>query len=399
MRGCLQKAKLSAKTMASFKKGECRWRIILSLGRGADSKYKQRWISFTGTRKQAEVKLRELTGEVDRGEFIEPSKITVGAWLDQWVESAAKPPRLAENTYTTYKNIIDAHLKPALGAHTLQRLAPMHIERYYAESKLAPRTMAVHHAVLTSALKAAVKNELLRRNPAERVTNKPRIRTSEDVLDNVWTAEDARKFLTAVKQTQSAQQAALFALALDGGLRNGELLGLQWQDIDFTSRSLRVERQLLKWSEEGLITSLPKGKRARSLDLSEETVVLLREHKRQQAELKMANRPQYVDHGLIFAQAWEHQSSRHSVLGGPLHKVFITRQLEKLCGPAGVKRISAHGLRHTCATLLLSASVAAHVVQRRLGHKNIAVTLDIYGHVLPSMQQDAASRLATLLHG
>ena len=245
MRGCLQKAKLSAKTMASFKKGECRWRIILSLGRGADSKYKQRWISFTGTRKQAEVKLRELTGEVDRGEFIEPSKITVGAWLDQWVESAAKPPRLAENTYTTYKNIIDAHLKPALGAHTLQRLAPMHIERYYAESKLAPRTMAVHHAVLTSALKAAVKNELLRRNPAERVTNKPRIRTSEDVLDNVWTAEDARKFLTAVKQTQSAQQAALFALALDGGLRNGELLGLQWQDIDFTSRSLRVERQLL----------------------------------------------------------------------------------------------------------------------------------------------------------
>lgn len=401
MRGCHVKAK----TKRMLPKGQFTWRIILALGRGSDGKHKQKWVTFTGTRKQAHQKLNDLTGEVYRGEFVEPSKITVSQWLDQWLDKAIRPPRCTQSTYKMYCSIAKKHLKPALGHVPLQQVTPLHVERYYADRglKLAERSVALHKAIITSALNAAVTAGVLRNNVAKRATNKPRVRMIEDALHNVWTADEAHRFLVSVKKAGDAQYAALFALALDSGMRKSELLGLHWKDIEGTS--LRVERQLLGMvKDEGTgtlrpDTSLPKGKRARSLDLSDETVVLLREHKRQQAELKLKNRLQYVDHGLIFAQAWEQQSNKHSRLGWPLNNGMLRRQLDKLCGASGVKRITVHGLRHTCATLLLSAGVPPHVVQRRLGHKGVEMTLNIYSHVLPSMQSDAASRLATLLHG
>jgi integrase len=135
------------------------------------------------------------------------------------------------------------------------------------------------------------------------------------------------------------------------------------------------------------------------VDLSEETVVLLREHKRQQAEVKMANRPHYRDHGLVFCQAWEQHSSMHAAPGDPLNKMTIGSQLDRLCKAAGVKRITPHGLRHTCATLMLAAGVSPHIVQRRLGHADIKITLGTYAHLLPGQQADAAQRLASQLHG
>jgi integrase len=262
----------------------------------------------------------------------------------------------------------------------------------------------MHHAILINALNAAVNAGIVRTNVAKRASNKPRVRAGEDVLHNVWTADEAGKFLTAVKTSGTAQQAALFAVALDGGLRKSELLGLQWRDLE--GSILRVERQVLRDVDDatraattGPVFSLPKGKRARSLDLSEETLSFLKTHKREQAELKLKNRPHYHDHGLIFAQSWEERASDRIGLGEPLRPAVIARQLDVFAEAAGVKRLTVQGLRHTCATLLLAAGVPPHVVQRRLGHKSIEITLNIYSHVLPSQQADAASRLASLLHG
>jgi integrase len=235
------------------------------------------------------------------------------------------------------------------------------------------------------------------------VLDQPKVRQNdEDLLGNVWTADEARKFVASAKKNSSTQYAALFGLALETGLRKSELLGLQWKDIE--GASIRVDRQLLgvkvdaETKKSVLVTSPPKGKRSRSLDLSEDIVILLREHKREQAELKLKNRLRYEDHGLVFAQAWEHKSGKHSMLGMPLNKTMLVAQLERLCRESGVKRITVHGLRHTSATLLLSAGVQPHVVQRRLGHSKVEMTLNIYSHVLPSMHSDAARRLATVLH-
>jgi integrase len=395
MRGCLRRAKT--------KDGRT-WRIILALGRGADGKHKQKWVTFHGTKKQAEQKLTDLVGEVNHGEFVEASKTTVGAYLDKWMETAIRP-RCVPNTYVTYSGIVEKHLKPALGHLLLQRLTPLDVERYYSDCRatLKERTIMVHRAILTTALDAAVTEEVLRRNVAKRATNKPRMRrTSGNAVHNVWNADEAHRFLDAVKKEGNAQYTALFALALDSGLRKGEIRGLQWKDLEGTR--LRVDRQVFGQIEDEvgafhLDSALPKGKQARSTDLSEETVVLLREHKRQQSEVKLKNRPQYVDHGLMFAQSWEHKSNKNFVLGSPLHRTTIGAELDRLCRASGVKRITVHGLRHTCATLTLLAGVPAHVVQERLGHANVEMTLSIYSHVLPGQQEDAASRLAMLLHG
>lgn len=215
-------------------------------------------------------------------------------------------------------------------------------------------------------------------------------------MSNVWTVQEARDFMTTVKAEGSEQDAALFALALDSGARKAEILGLQWKDLE--GNKLRIERQLWSGGSKDPTFNPPKRGGIRSLDLSDETVALLQAHKRKQAEVKMANRTVYHDHGLMFAQAWEHTTSMHSLLGAPLHFMGVNKRLRALCTAAKVRQITPHGLRHTSATLLLSAGVPAHVVQRRLGHKRVEMTLNIYSHVLPSMQEDAANRLAMLLH-
>jgi len=134
--------------------------------------------------------------------------------------------------------------------------------------------------------------------------------------------------------------------------------------------------------------------------LSAETVALLRTHKQDQAALKMANRTTYHDFGLVFAKAWGELRTRRDLLGQPLQANNLgERSLDRLAKMAVVRRIKFHGLRHTCATLLLQAGVPVHVVAERLGHSDVNITLNTYAHVLPDMQRSAADRLGTLLHG
>jgi integrase len=208
-----------------------------------------------------------------------------------------------------------------------------------------------------------------------------------------WDVDEVRKVLTAARAC-GRQCLAFFALALDSGARKGELQGLRWSDVNLTTGALQIERQLLKSGAKPEFGPT-KTREPRTLDLSEQSVALLREHKREQAELKLANRLHYADHGLVFAQTFEHQAQ----LGLPLTAGKIARMLERLIRETNVRRISVHGLRHTCATLLLAAGEQAHVVQQRLGHNSISTTLDVYAHVLKSMQQSAAKRIGAALHG
>jgi integrase len=377
------------------KRPDC-WSIILDLcPKPAGKVLKQKWITFHGTKQEAKKRLRELLGEADRGEFVEPSKMTVGEWLDEWVEKAVKPRR-CERTYKLYKIAIRLHLKPRLGAIPLQQLKPVDVERYHAELGLSSSTSQLHHVVLSSALKLAVRDGLVRRNAAALATSRPAPHPVRESL--AWTAEEARSVLKAAKE-RGEQTAAFIAIALDSGARRSELQGLLWADVDLQTGALRIERQLMKGGLKTPVFGPTKTRKARALDLSSDTIALLREHKRKQSELKLANRPRYQDHGLVFAQAWEHQNSHRAALGAPLNNSALETMLARLVVAAGVRRITLHGLRHTSATLLLAAGVQPHVVQRRLGHSSIATTLDLYAHVLPAQQQDAASRLAELLYG
>jgi integrase len=380
------------------------WSLILDLGYQVDPstglrKRCQKWATFRGKRKAAEKKLNDLIGAANRGEYVERSKITVGEWLREWLDKAIKPPAKRLGTYNTYRHVIEAKLIPVLGSVRLQELKASDIKRYYTDQKLSSATLAQHHAILSSALKAAVLDGLLTRNAASLVIGKPHAkRDHEQVSQNCWEADEARKFLAAAKDA-GPQMAAFAAFALDSGARKGELCGVRWSDLDLEAGTVTFVRQLVAPGRKPVFGPI-KNDMPRTVDLGPETVTLLREHKRVQAELKMANRTVYQDLGLVFAKEWGHLHGREDSLGLPLQANNLgQREFAKVVKAAKVRPITVHGLRHTSATLLLKAGVAPQVVQQRLGHKRIEITLGIYAHVLPSMQQDAARRLRVLLHG
>jgi integrase len=381
------------------------WSLILDLGRERDpatggSRRRQKWITFRGTKREAEVKLRDLLRQADTGDFVEKSRITLAEWLEEWVEKAIRPPARRPNTYDRYQHVIKKHMIPALGPIRLQELKAADVKRYYTDrAHLAPATLAQHHALVHGALSAAVLDGLVTRNAASLVIGKPRARRDHDaVRQNCWDAEEARAFLKAAKAA-GEQVAAFAALALDSGARKGELCGLRWADIDMDAGTVTFVRQLLKAGRHPEFRPI-KNDVPRTLDLAPETTELLRAHRRHQAELKMANRTVYSDLGLVFAKEWGHLHGRQDSLGLPLQANNLgQREFARVVKTAGVRTITLHGLRHTSATLLLKAGVPPQVVQQRLGHKRIEMTLGIYAHVLPSMQQDAARRLGALLHG
>jgi integrase len=378
------------------------WQIVVSLGRDPKTgKYPQKWERFRGTKKQAEERVTELLGQKDKGQLAAPSKLTVGAYLDEWLKTTESSR--APKTHRLYAGIIKDHVKPALGNVLLQKLNVLHVERYYADEAAntgARTSKVVRHAVLVKALNDAVKKRLLRENVATLAANKPKkVNHAADSLKNVWNVDEAKTFRCALKQDGNAQWIALFELLLDRGARKNEVLGLQWRDLN--GKVLRIECQLMDCGADGTpLFSPPKRGEIRSLDLSDETAALLREHKRQQSETKMANRPQYRDHDLMFARLWENLGSKHRrELGESLWPGSVNGKLRQLCKAARVRAINVHGLRHTCATLLLAAGVSPHVVQRRLGHKSADITLNVYSHVTTAQQAEAAELLSARYRG
>lgn len=385
------------------------WTIVLDIGRKVDpltgrTKRVQKWKTIRGTKKEAQAELATMLHNLHRGQVISPSKMTLAEWFTEWMKSVIVPHKRLR-TAETYQCVITCHLLPALGQYRLADLRASHIQAYYQGSTLAPATLQQHQAILHSALQSAVLQDLLPRNVASLVIGKPRQREGHEALaQNCWEAEDARRFLETAKAGTS-QQAALYSLAIDTGARKAELCGLKWTDLKIEKEEqngeeekkkewtkLLIVRQLVKVGKAGespLFGPTKNGK-SRVIDLDERTIDLLRRHKAQQAAQRLLLGTSYQDHGLIFARDF----------GQPLLMNNLgERDFSKLIKKADVKPITFHGLRHTCATLLLKAGVPIKVVSERLGHKRIEITLNVYAHALPSMQQDAAVKLGRLIYG
>jgi integrase len=363
-------------------------------------KRRQKWMTFHGTRKDAETKLTEVVRTAHRGEFVEPSKLTLIDWLRDWLENSIKPPLKRPATYASYRSIIEKHLATSkLALIPLQQVRASDLERYYADLGRAARTVDVHHAVLHSALKKARRDHLVTRNVAAEVETRPRAtKDQRDAREHCWTAIEARRFLEAAKD-EGQQAAALFALALDSGARKSELGGLRWSDVDLDGTTVTIAQQITGLGPEPTFGPTKTG-RVRTISVSSETVALLREHKRQQAALKLRNRRVYADFGLVFAKEHRDMETSESTLGQPLQWNNIGQRLfAKVTKAAAVRRIKFHGLRHTSATLSLQAGTPVHVVAARLGHAKVEMTLNVYAHALPNQQQAAAERLGALLHG
>jgi integrase len=350
------------------------WRVCVSQGRRADGKRLQVY-AYARTKDEAIARLDQLRLEAASGTLGDGRRQTVKEFLTWWVEQAD----VRATTRVLYEGVVRLHVVPRLGHLTMARVTPAHVRDLYATLERAgksPRLRQLVHAVLHRALGQAHRLQIVPRNVTDAV-DPPRVPKRQiKVLD----ATQVRVFLRAAA---GHRLEALFVLAIATGMRRGELLALRWEDIDFDAGALSVRRTLLGIDGEKVVTGPPKSARGtRRIDLPKSTVAALRAH-----QLRM------FGEGLR-ACPWVFATSP----GRPLDAEKVVRSaFFPLLEKAELPRIRFHDLRHTAATLLLAQGTHPKVVQERLGHAQISLTLDTYSHVLPSMQQEAAARLDELL--
>jgi integrase len=302
--------------------------------------------------------------------------------LSRWLEDSVKDT-VRNTTYERYEQISRTHIAPMVGGIKLKALSPTHVRGLYKEklSSLSPRTVQYIHVTLHKALKQAVGDGLIPRNATEAV-KPPQVRREEI---RPLTPEQVKVLLDAASGDRLE---ALYVLAIHTGLRQGELLGLKWDDIDLEAGTLQVRRALIT-GRGGPQLAAPKTKGSRRrVSLTEAAAEALKGHlERQLEEIDRAG-SLWQENGLVFA----------SETGTPLDRRYLTsRRFKPLLKRAGLPHFRFHDLRHTCATLLLTKNVNPKVVSEMLGHSSIAITLDTYSHVLPNMQDSAARALEEAL--
>jgi len=368
------------------KRSKGSWTIVLSLGRDPQTgKKKYQWQSVKGTKRQAEQVLADLLHRLDTGDFIKPTRRTVGDFLRQWVRDYAwgnLSPRTAEG----YECTIKRHLIPELGLLPLPQLTPQHIQQYYTDKLangrrdgkggLSASSVRYHHNVLHDALESAVKWGLLGRNPADAATP-PRLQRCEmQTLDE----EDIHTFLEAARNTPYY---ALFYTALYTGMRRSELLALRWSDVDLDLAQVSVSRALHQLQNRMLVFRTPKTvKSRRMVDLPPSAALVLREHKEHQQAIRTLMGIALQPDDLIFSHAD----------GKPLLPDTVTHAWINLARHTGLRGVRLHDSRHSHATIMLKAGIHPKVVQERLGHASIQITLDTYSHTVPGLQKAAAAR-------
>lgn len=362
------------------KRGKDSYSIVISTGERdpETKKYKQHWETVRGTKKDAEKRLAELLNQIDKGLYIKPEKTTLAEYLERWLKDYVWP-NLAPRTAEGYEHIIRRYIIPGLGKIQLAQLKPEHIQKYYANQLsiggdkgigLSPRTVRHHHMCLHSALKTAVKWELLIRNPLDAI-DPPRCQKHEM---HTLTEEAVHKVLEIANETPYF---TLFYLALFTGLRRSELLALKWSAVDLIMCQLSVSRSLHVLSGGEIITRQTKTARStRSVALSPSTVQVLKDHRDKQQAFKILAGSHLNNDDFIFT----------NIDGKPLLPNTITHNWIKLIRKTGLNGIRLHDARHTHASLMLKQGVHPKIVQERLGHSSIQVTLDTYSHVTPGLQ-------------
>jgi integrase len=289
-----------------------------------------------------------------------------------------------QSTHERYEYAINPHITPALGRIKLKDLTPAQVRWFYRQrldSGLAPATVHKMHVVLHKALKAAVSDGLIPRNPTASLKLPRIIREEIDPLDQ----EEARRLLTAACGDRLE---ALYVLALNTGMRQGELLALKWEDVDLERGVLRVRRTLSRRNNVYVLDEPKTKKSRRTIRLTAGAATALEVHISRQLEGMERMGSLYQPGGLVFA-------TTTGTIINPSN--LRNRSFKPLLKHAKLRPIRFHDLRHTCATLLLSKDVNPKVVSEMLGHASVSITLDIYSHLLPDMQEKAARALEDAL--
>ena len=339
----------------------------------------------TGKLSDAKKVLNETLAKKDRGQLVRKTTVTLKAFLDQWLEDIAKT-RVREATYDSYKYHLDHYLSDSLKQTALTNLRTVAIQRFYNSLKqsFSPRTVQYVHTILKNALKKAVQMRLITDNPCDYAELPKKQKREIKVFNPV----EAKSFLRAA---ESNKRGLVFEFALLTGARPEEYLGLKWSDFEKERGTITFQRTLI-WRKGGgwyfdeqMKTALSR----RTMPLPTILLKKLKSHRATQANYLLSLGSAYERNDLIFA----------SDDGTPLHSGNLTkRHFHPILEKAGLGHFTLYSLRHSCATLLLADGVNIKVIQERLGHSDITLTLSTYSHVLEGMQSDASERIGTLLY-
>jgi len=366
-----------------YQRKDGRWTSSIDLGYSGGSRRRKAF--YGATRREVADKLTAALRARQQGLPIVGERLTLAAFLTRWLEDSARPT-LRPRTFASYKMIVDRHLAPALGRLPLAKLTPDAVQRYLNDKRasgLSARSVQYHHAVLRRALNQAERWGLVPRN-VSRLVSPPRVEHPEP---QPLTPEQARTFLAAVSEDRLA---ALYALALGLGARQGEILGLTWADLDPIGQTLSIRRTLQRYDGSWHLDP-PKTERSRrTIALPMPLVEMLRAQRSRQLEERLRAGPAWQGEewgDLVFANE----------IGEPLSGTQLTRRFQAVLAALGLPRQRFHDLRHAAATFMLSEGVSLRTTMELLGHSTIAVTANTYSHVLPELQRDATERVSALL--
>ena len=363
-----------------YKDKDGRWRGSVHLGYSGGKR--RRKVISGKTRAEVARKLAEALRSRDVGLAFAPERQTLSDFLERWLTDVAKPSTRPK-TYRTYKDLVNQHLIPSLGKRPLIKLSPQDVRAFMTEKLrdgLSPKTVKHLRDTLRNALNVAIKDGLIVRNAAA-LADPPRTERKEM---QAFTPVQARQFLEEVK---GHRLESLFSVALSLGLRQGEILGLRWKDVDLENRRLTVRYQLQRIDSKLCLVEPKTARSARTLMLPAVAVSALAAHKMRQDTERQVAGARWVETGMVFT----------TTIGTMLDQRNLLKAFYKILATSELPRVRFHDLRHSAATLLLAQGVHPRVVMDLLGHSPIAVTLDTYSHVIPDMQRESATQMDAVL--
>ncbi|MBQ3762239.1 MAG: site-specific integrase [Clostridia bacterium] len=377
------------------------WEGRFTLGKNAGTGKQVQKSIYGKTQKEVRRKLTEITSNIDKGLYVEPSKLTVGAWLDTWLNEFIKMGNtqsgsLAEGTIFDYTRHIEHYIKPAIGAIRLTDLKPYHIQKVYNElinrkpKPLSAKTIKNLHSVIHSSLEAAKEQDLILVNPSDKV-KLPKINKTEI---NPLNEQQQRLLLEAVKGTELE---AIYKAALFTGMRQGELMGLTWDRIDFEKGTIKIDRQMITERVKGgkhKFSSTKTQKSNRVIMPAPSFMKMLKALRVEQKQNKlkagkMWDEGDFVGAGLVFTNSYGHN----------LYKSTITNSGSKLGKKIGLPDFRFHDLRHTYAVNAIKAGDDIKTISSNLGHTTISITLDLYAHFTDDMRKASSERMESYLQG
>jgi integrase len=373
------------------KRAKGSWSISVSAGFDPSTgKRRQVYATVRGSKRDAERELTKLLAQADAGTIADAGSMTLETYLRRYLDHVGT--RVRPSTLERYEGLARRHIVPRIGAIRLARLRPAHVQSLLDQmgaQGLAARTTLHAYRLLSAALRQAVRWQMIPTNPAAAASppkaERPSLRvpTPEEIALLIETArrEHGRR------PNQGPCFPVALVLAISTGMRRGEVLGLAWSEVDLDAAYIRVTRTLQSAGKKTVLLDPKTDRSRRTISLPASAVAVLRQHRRDQAERRLAFGAAWQDLGLVIDRGD----------GGPYHPDALSRRFRRLRERVGVPEVRFHDLRHAYATTLLEAGVHPKIASEALGHTSVSFTMDTYQHLMPSLGSQAAAAIQAAL--